>query len=432
MMTWKRTRGFLQAQIPLALLAAFILACGRPVIPVPSNRPLFAPVAGPFDAALKARVVGEIGQELGARAYAGAVDFSGWSQRVAKVQGTLDQAETPEAFSKALNEVLRGYKVSHLSVSAELERGWEAPSFRHYGFRACAIPEGALVADVTVGGSAAKAGLRRGDVLTHLNGQPIRVKDIQLCGDLLRLQGKRRTQPIVLEVACGQAPLHGSASLSWVNPEVALIRIPSFRSPAYDLAAIQKMVTQIQKSKGLVLDLRFNEGGDLANFRHLATHLWPGGNKTLAWSITKPMEEAYRKVHGRPGNAASIASWAKLPYDFVGLRGPDRYAGPLVVLCDRWSASAAEMLLAAVQELGRAKVVGMRTSGQVLEVPGDASGRYGCALSGGFRLVYPSALVLSPRLNIYEGKGVSPDVELDLRTTLDDEAILAKALELLR
>jgi len=108
-MTWKRARIFLQAQMSLALLAIFILACGRPVIPVPSQRPLFTPAPGPFTPALKGRLVGEIGQVLAAQAYAGAVDFSDWPQRVVKAQAPLEQAETPEFFAKALNEVLKGY-----------------------------------------------------------------------------------------------------------------------------------------------------------------------------------------------------------------------------------------------------------------------------------------------------------------------------------
>jgi len=311
-----------------------------------------------------------------------------------------------------------------------VERVDEVPGFPNPGFWACAIPEGALVVDITVGGVAAKAGMRRGDVLTQLDGQPIRLKDLRTCGKPLQLKGLRRNQSIAFEVPCDAS--RRCASLAWLNADVALIRIPSLEKALYDRVAIQKMFTEIQRAKGLVLDLRFNFGGDLANFQHLATHLWAGGNKILGWSVNKSMVEAYRKAHGKPGDPAAIARWGKLPYDFIGLRGPNRYAGPLVVLCDRWTGSAAEMFLAAVQELGRAKVVGMRTSGQVLSVPSDHAGHFGCALSGGFHLLYPTGLVLSPKFHAYEGKGISPDVELDLRTTVDDEAILAKALELLR
>jgi carboxyl-terminal processing protease len=88
------------------------------------------------------------------------------------------------------------------------------------------------------------------------------------------------------------------------------------------------------------------------------------------------------------------------------------YEGPIVVLIDRLSGSTAEVMAAALQESGRAVVVGERSAGEVLganiiKLPTGALFEYGRA---GFKTSEGATL---------EGKGVTPDVEKKLeRATL--------------
>lgn len=92
------------------------------------------------------------------------------------------------------------------------------------------------------------------------------------------------------------------------------------------------------------------------------------------------------------------------------------FAGPLVVLIDRLSGSTAEVMAAALQESGRALIIGERSAGEVLganikRLPTGALFEYA---QGGFTTSNGTTL---------EGKGVTPDVEkkLDRNSLLKGE-----------
>jgi len=129
-------------------------------------------------------------------------------------------------------------------------------------------------------------------------------------------------------------------------------------------------------------------------------------------------------LRGNPGGVMGVASgMVGLLTNKAGLIGvlktrqgglpiptfPQRssYAGPIVVLIDRLSGSTSEVMAAALQESGRAKVVGERSAGAVLgadikELPTGALFEYARA---GFKTSEGATL---------EGKGVTPDVEKHL------------------
>jgi carboxyl-terminal processing protease len=105
------------------------------------------------------------------------------------------------------------------------------------------------------------------------------------------------------------------------------------------------------------------------------------------------------------------------------------YPGPLVVLIDRPTASAAEIFAHVVQHYKRATIVGRRTAGWVL-----VSFNYG--LSDGGRLQIPEKDYVGLDGQRLEGRGVTPDVVVpspsltDLRAGRDPD--VEAALSLLR
>lgn len=415
-------------------LAVHLLACLCFVSCVPGHRvqvsapskPLFLPSNEPFGPALKARVVNEIGQVLKVWAYAGSVDFNAWGERARQAQLSLDQAETPEAFALALNRVLEGFRVSHLYVSTAQQRAAAKLDWR-YGFRTLAQPEGALVVEVLAGSGAEGAGLRRGDLLTMLEGQPydpMRLTPCARANGPAHIRGLRRGRPMAWEIACAPVRPLGPPSLSWASPQVALFRIPSFEREAYDSGMVQGFFSRITSAKGLIIDLRGNGGGDFSNFRHLATHLWSGANKALGYAVDRAQAR-----RGPGGEAKPEASTEGMVLDFVGNRGPHRFSGAVIVLTDAWTASSAELFAAGMQDWRRAKVLGTVSAGALLGVRRDGQADWGCALSGGFHLLYPVEVLLTPKLRALEGKGVTPDVVMDARSTADDEQIVARAME---
>ena len=112
-------------------------------------------------------------------------------------------------------------------------------------------------------------------------------------------------------------------------------------------------------AKGIILDLRRNPGGYLVESLSMAD-LFLDRGKTLASTVSRSP--------GQPNKTVEESWNARVP-----ARIPEK---PLVVLVDRFSASAAEIVAGSLQDHDRAVVLGERTFGKgvvqtVLPLPGD-------------------------------------------------------------
>ncbi len=112
-------------------------------------------------------------------------------------------------------------------------------------------------------------------------------------------------------------------------------------------------------TRGMILDLRRNPGGYLLESLNMAD-LWLERGQALA--------SARSRAPGKPGETTSETWYARTPP-----RAPGR---PFVILVDRFTASAAEVVAGALQDHDRAVVLGERTFGKgivqtVLPLPGD-------------------------------------------------------------
>jgi carboxyl-terminal processing protease len=105
------------------------------------------------------------------------------------------------------------------------------------------------------------------------------------------------------------------------------------RGAAADVARLVAKL-QAEQIEGLVVDLRRNPGGSLQEAVDLAA-LFIGGGPVVQ------TRDANNAIDVRAGRGASV-----------------RYSGPLVVLTSRFSASASEIVAGALQDYGRAVVVG--------------------------------------------------------------------------
>ena len=160
-------------------------------------------------------------------------------------------------------------------------------------------------------------------------------------------------------------------------------------------------------TKGIVLDLRSNPGGLLNGAIYLASEFIPSG--------TVVIEEA-----GDGSRRVLRATSTKNNHAFAGMS--------VVVLVDEGSASASEILAAALRERIGVKLVGAQTFGKGTVQDADD-------LSGGAGLHLTVAKWLTPSGKWVNETGLKPDFEV----ALTDEDInagrdpqLDKALELLR
>lgn len=140
-----------------------------------------------------------------------------------------------------------------------------------------------------------------------------------------------------------------------LDGDILLVNLGAFSTNADTAFAEAIEYGQKQDMKSLIIDLRNNGGGDSLVLENIADLLLPEG--TIFYTEDKH------------GNRETFTSDAK----YLGL--------PIVVLCDGNSASASEVLIAALQDYELATIVGTTTFGKAigqstLTLNEDGSGVY--------------------------------------------------------
>ena len=252
------------------------------------------------------------------------------------------------------------------------------------------------------GGPAEKAGLRADDVITSVDGRPTEGMGLAQAVSLLRgevgtltqLQVRRAGETAPLEIQAERAPVPAPAALTWdIEGRVALVRITAFNATtgADFRAALEAAAAQAGAPvQGLVLDLRGNAGGLLDVAEHLGSLLLPPGTVIATLRGRSPMNE--RRLTARDGDI--------LP----GVQ--------ISVLVDGRTGAGAELVAGALQDHGRALLIGARTTGAgtiqtVLPLPRDEGG-----------MLLTTARMLRPTGTPIDQAGVTPDLLYDAPTGL--------------
>lgn len=163
---------------------------------------------------------------------------------------------------------------------------------------------------------------------------------------------------------------------------VGYVRFNIFLPPIMD--DIKRAIRSFRNAPAIIVDLRGNPGGI-------------GGMAPALASMFLPKEQPLGTMKFRKGEMR-----------FLAFKNPDPYTGLLVVLTDEGSASTSEIFAGALQELGRAVVIGETTAGAVLPSVIER-------LPNGARLQYAVADFRTPKGVLLEGRGVVPDVPVDAR-----------------
>jgi carboxyl-terminal processing protease len=184
---------------------------------------------------------------------------------------------------------------------------------------------------------------------------------------------------------------------------VGYIRFGQFTEGSADM--MRRAITDLQRHgiRGLILDLRANTGGSLAELNRIAGMFLPAG---------LPI---YTMDSRRDGRQTQFTRTAPV-------LDPQT---PLVVLVDGGTASAGELLAAALREHDRGTLVGTRTAGAVL-----VSVTF--PLPGGAGLSISIARLTTARGVVLERNGLQPQVAADLTVADLDRGVdsqLARALD---
>lgn len=168
-----------------------------------------------------------------------------------------------------------------------------------------------------------------------------------------------------------------------LGDDIGYIAVNKFLDPAHVMKTFNAALESFLEAEGLILDLRGNAGGKDAMAMGM-----------LGWLAPKKWVAGRLRTRGREIEM-TVQPRART------------YDGPLVVLTDGLTGSSAEFMAAALQEIGRAYVIGTRTKGEAL--PAEYT-----KLPNGDVFLYAVADFVTGDGVRLEGVGVAPDVEVAL------------------
>jgi carboxyl-terminal processing protease len=237
-----------------------------------------------------------------------------------------------------------------------------------------------------------RAGVESGDLISHLDGEPVQGLTLSEAVDKMRGEvGKpivitvirAETQPFDIEIIRDIIKIQSVRNR--VEGKIGYVRITSFNGTAYE--GLAKAIDQIEGElgddvQGFILDLRNN----------------PGGLLNQAIAISNAFLEKGEIVSTRSRNDDDIQRY--------NAKGGDLIDGkPLIVLINGGSASASEIVAGALKDHGRAILLGTTTFGKgsvqsIIELPGHGAMRLTTA-----RYYTPAGISI-------QGKGIEPDIEV--------------------
>jgi carboxyl-terminal processing protease len=257
--------------------------------------------------------------------------------------------------------------------------------------------DGRVVVVAPIDGSPAlEAGVRAGDIIAKVDGEDVAGLTLdQVVGRILGPAGTQVTITLT-DPDTGQ-----SRDLTLTRARIRLDNVTWGRLPGTELAQVRMVafsdgvtkdlessLLEIQQAglKGLVLDLRNNPGGLLSEAIGTASQFLRSGNVLR-------QRDAGGTITDVPVKEGGVA--------------PDL---PMVVLINQGTASASEIVSGALQDAGRARLVGETTFGT-----GTVLNQF--PLSGGSALLLATQEWLTPSGRVIWHKGIEPDVAVELPET---------------
>ncbi len=256
-----------------------------------------------------------------------------------------------------------------------------------------------LVVGVTAGSPAAEAGLRAGDRITAIDHRSTSELTFEDCrermtgapGSEVQLRVVRDGEENALELRLtrrSQPAAPDSVVARRLAGDIGYLRIDSF--DVRTATGVERALRQLREDggplKGLILDLRNNPGGMVSAAVALCSRFLRA-------------DEVVFQAEGRTGRESYRAVTRAVD-------APERTL-PLVVLVNRYSASAAEIVAGCLQDHRRAQVVGQTTFGK-----GSIQRRQ--VLPNGGAIRYTVARYRTPSGRRIDDGGIRPDVEVVL------------------
>lgn len=248
------------------------------------------------------------------------------------------------------------------------------------------------------GTPAAGAGIQPGDTILEVD--DISTVGMGLYEVILKVRGQKgtsvnllilhpgETEPVEIVIIRDEIKID-SVSFE-MKDDIAYIRISEFNERTNEELTPVLEAIDAASATGIIIDLRSNPGGLLQTVIDVTSRFVDEGLLVIS-------------VRDNEGNLEELkANKQQITTDL-----------PIVVLVDSFSASGSEVLSGALQDYDRATIAGSTTYGK-------GSVNYLQQLADGSGIYITAARWLTPNGNLIEGKGIVPDVELELE---GDDAI---------
>jgi len=352
----------------------------------------------------KAVVIKRIEEVLSSQAFVPGVDFTKFDSMLMGQKEAIEKAKTEFEFARAVNRAMQQYGFSHISLFPP-DFGTQRTTQRRPGIGIMIQLEdnGLRVTNVFDDSPAAEVGLQPGDLIVESDGKPVRAQRDLLGekGSKSNIKVLRDGKELKFQVMRRDYIAVVPETLTWEG-NVAVLKIPTF-DVGYNQARIDKLMTEAARAKSLVIDVRGNGGGRVANLLHLSSHFFDRDTEPLGTFVTKSLVSMYERDNAPTNDVVAIAASAK-PNVRAMLTTQPKYKGKVAVLVDGGTGSASEMLAAAFKEIKGSELFGTKTAGAVL-----ASILTELPRAKGFWLQYPLTDYVTIKGRRLEGNGLVPD-----------------------
>ena len=332
-----------------------------------------------------------------------------WKALKQEASTRIDNAQSVSAMITAITILVNKLDDSH-TIFVPPQRV-DRPEF---GFQAKAFGDRILIYNLKKDGAAAAAGLQLGDQIITLNGYNALRENFDLM--MLYYRALHPVGSLEMVIQRGQEPqrnIHLQAKVIEGKTNIDLTKMDTIwqmiregennqeqfyvstsnegvgylgmKSFMVDEGFVQSLISRVKRSRATIIDLRGNMGGREDMLAELSGHF-----------------------QSEPGSMADLVSRKKTEQLRIKPRAPS-ISGPMFILVDSQSASAAEMFARYFQMNKQAVVIGDRTSGRVNSARmfwerqgSDVFVLYGVEIS--------TQKVLFPGGEQLEKHGVTPDI----------------------
>jgi C-terminal peptidase prc len=363
-----------------------------------------------------------------------------WEAERERFRTAAAEAKNSVEFYSVLRHMIGLLRDAHTRVYAPDEKfDWQHPRVITTGISLREVAGMPVVAGLERDSDAERAGLRVGDIITTIDDEPAldlftkRLMDVTGASTAqaarVRAMSGLLNGPAASTVKVGWRDGSGRERSAQLNREwrdrtarlvveksrddFFVVRFDAF-TQAVAVDFLRALQNRLRRARGLVLDLRYNGGGDSEAMTDLASvFLSP---RTRLGRFTDRTGRVVVEPETRRAMVLAAEAIA-------------RFDGSLVILTSERTASAAEIFVASIKEARRAVLIGTSTCGCVLAI------RRRHMLPDGGELDVSEMDYRTSRGIRLEGAGVAPDETItldlaDLRTGRD--RAVERALERLR